>query len=223
MLKQNQENFHNNKDDKLLVKVSQELERFKKAFFILIDKAKEKLHELEAERKMVHKDDDYIFKLMQIEYDILSDLISVYKKFADSYILDLGLFKWPKLLTKKNPETLSKLYMITFTKLEEIQTRLAQIIPPILYNARDNDKKDEQKGIYLIHYIMLGYSRAQPISAFESMLDGFQYYGLGEEFKPLMNLLLKHKMSISLSLHIPYSIKTEARQHFEKVARRVKM
>jgi hypothetical protein len=43
MLKQNQENFHNNKDDKLLAKVSQELERFKKAFF-LIDKAKEKLH-----------------------------------------------------------------------------------------------------------------------------------------------------------------------------------
>jgi len=160
MLRQN----HNN-DDKLVKKVTQELERFKEAFFPLTDKAQEKLEELENERKLVPKHDDYHTKLLDIEFDILSELIEIYKKFADSYILDLGLFKWPKLsIAEKNPETLSKLYMITFTKLHEIQIRLAQIIPPILYNARDNDKKDEEKGIYLIHYIMLDYSRAQPHS-----------------------------------------------------------
>jgi hypothetical protein len=90
---------------------------------------------------MVPKFDDYHYKLMDIECEILSNLITVYKKFVDSYILDLGLFKWPKLsIAKNNPETLSKLYMITFTKLQEIQIRLAQIIPPILYNARDSAK-----------------------------------------------------------------------------------
>jgi hypothetical protein len=101
MLLQNQQNFHN-KDDKLLAKVTRDLERFKQPFFILIDTAQEKLHELEAKRKMVPKFDDYHHKLMDIECEILSKLITVYKKFADSYILDLGLFKWPKLSIAKN-------------------------------------------------------------------------------------------------------------------------
>jgi hypothetical protein len=199
MLLQNQQNFHN-KDDKLLAKVTRDLERFKQLFFILIDTAQEKLHELEAKRKMVPKFDDAHYKLMDIECEILSNLITVYNIFVDSYILDLGLFKWPKLsIAKNNPETLSKLYMITFTKLQEIQIRLAQIIPPILYNARDSDKKDQEKAIYLLHYLMLDYSRAKAIREFEHMLDGFEYYGLGEEFKPVMDMLLKHKMRTSFS------------------------
>jgi hypothetical protein len=65
-ISQDQQNFDNN-DDKLLANVSQELERFKKTFF-LIDKAQEKLNELEAERKLVDKDDDYNFKLMENRY-----------------------------------------------------------------------------------------------------------------------------------------------------------
>jgi hypothetical protein len=181
MLLQNQQNFHN-KDDKLLAKVTRDLERFKQPFFILIDTAQEKLHELEAKRKMVPKFDDYHTKLMDIEGEILSKLITVYNKFDVSYILDLSI-------AKNNPETLSKIYMITFTKLQEIQIRLAQIIPPILYNARDSDKKDQEKDIYLLHY--LDYSRAKAIREFENMRDGFEHYGLSEEFKPVMDMLLK--------------------------------
>jgi hypothetical protein len=193
MLLQNQQNFHN-KDDKLLAKVTGDLERFKQPFFILIDRAQEKLHELEAERKMVPKFDDSHHKLMDIECGILSKLIIVYKKFANSYILDLSI-------AKNNPETLSKLYMITFTKLQEIQIRLAQIIPQILYNARDSDKKDQEKAIYLLHYLMLDYSRAKPIREFEHMLDGLEYYGLGEEFKPVMDMLLKQNEDDLIAAH----------------------
>ena len=40
----------------------------------LIDKAQRKLEQLEA-RKLVLKDDDYEFRLLDIEYEILSDLI----------------------------------------------------------------------------------------------------------------------------------------------------
>jgi hypothetical protein len=69
MLLHNQQNFHN-KDDKLLAKVTRDLERFKQPFFILIDAVQEKLHELEAQRKMVPKFDDYHYKLMDIEYEI---------------------------------------------------------------------------------------------------------------------------------------------------------
>jgi hypothetical protein len=181
MLSGNQQNFHN-KDDKLLAKVTRDLERFKQPFFILVDAVQEKLHELEAQRKMVPKFDDYHYKLMDIEYEILSELIIVYNKFDVSYILDLSI-------AKNNPETLSKIYMITFTKLQEIQIRLAQIIPPILYNARDSDKKDQEKDIYLLHH--LDYSRAKALREFEHMRDGFEHYGLGEEFKPVMDMLLK--------------------------------
>jgi hypothetical protein len=223
MLRHNQQDF-DNIDDKLVVKVTRDLERFKQKFFILIDETRERLQELDAERKLVPEFDDYHSKLMDIEFGLLSELIEVYKKFADSYILDLGLFKWPKLsIAKRNPETLNKLYTITFTKLQEIQTRLAHITPPILYNARDSDKMDDEKAIYLLHHIMLDYSRAKPIRALEHMLDGFEYYGLGEEFKPVMEMLLKHKMNMTLSLHIPYCIKNDARQHFEKLRRRVKI
>jgi hypothetical protein len=181
MLLHNQQNFHN-KDDKLLAKVTRDLERFKQPFFILIDAVQEKLHELEAQRKMVPKFDDYHYKLMDIEYEILSNLIIVYNKFDVSYILDLSI-------AKNNPETLSKIYMITFTKLQEIQIRLAQIIPPILYNARDSDKKDQEKDIYLLHH--LDYSRAKALREFEHMRDGFEHYGLDKEFKPVMDMLLK--------------------------------
>jgi hypothetical protein len=180
MLSGNQQNFHN-KDDKLLAKVTRDLERFKQPFFILIDAVQEKLHEL-AQRKMVPKFDDYHYKLMDIEYEILSNLIIVYNKFDVSYNLDLSI-------AKNNPETLSKIYMIAFTKLQEIQIRLAQIIPPILYNARDSDKKDQEKDIYLLHH--LDYSRAKALREFEHMRDGFEHYGLDKEFKPVMDMLLK--------------------------------
>jgi hypothetical protein len=49
MVSQNQQNFDNN-DDKLLVKVTQELEHFKQVFFRLIDKAQGKLDPLEAKK-----------------------------------------------------------------------------------------------------------------------------------------------------------------------------
>ena len=71
-LSQNHQNLHN-KDDKLVTEVTKELDSFKR-FFQLIDKAQRKLEELEAQRKLVLKDDDYEFRLLDIEYEILSNL-----------------------------------------------------------------------------------------------------------------------------------------------------
>ena len=72
----------------------------------LIDKAQRKLEQLEAQRKLVLKDDDYEFRLLDIEYEILSDLIKNYKELVNRYVVDLALFEWPKLLLdKNNPET----------------------------------------------------------------------------------------------------------------------
>jgi len=57
-----------------VTEVTKELDSFKQRFFQLIDKAQRKLEQLEA-RKLVLKDDDYEFRLLDIEYEILSDLI----------------------------------------------------------------------------------------------------------------------------------------------------
>ncbi len=52
-----------------MVKVTQELEHFKQVFFGFIDKAQKKLNQLETQRKLVHKDDDYQTKILSIEYN----------------------------------------------------------------------------------------------------------------------------------------------------------
>jgi hypothetical protein len=138
MVSQNQQNS-DNIDDELVIKVSQELEHFKQVFFRLIDEAQGKLNRLET-RKLVHKDDDYQFKLL--------GLVKIYKELVNRYVVELALFEWPKLsLAKKNQETLSKLYMVTFTKLQEIQERLCDEDC-----ALDNDyTKDEEKDIHFLH------------------------------------------------------------------------
>jgi hypothetical protein len=169
MVSQNQQNF-DNIDDKLVVKVTQELECFKQTFFRLIDKTQKILNQLET-RKIMFPDERSEGKIFQQEYNVLSDLIAVYKQLVDRYVVDLALFGWPKVLSvKNNPETFSKLYMVTFAKLQEIQERLAQIIPPAVYTADD----DNDKAIDMLHSIMFGYSRSKPIPTFEHKLATFE-------------------------------------------------
>jgi hypothetical protein len=181
MVSQNQLNF-GNIDDELVAKVSQELECFKQTFFGFIDKAQKKLDRLESQRKLVHKDDDYQTKLLGIEYELISDLIKIYKELVNSYVVELALFEWPKLsLAKNNQETLSKLYMVTFAKLQEIQVRLAHILPPILCRLDDEDctldfdyPKDEEKDIDFLHSIFFGSTFSKPIPPFEHKLATFE-------------------------------------------------
>jgi hypothetical protein len=169
MVSQNQQNF-DNIDDELVAKVSQELECFKQTFFRLIGKAQKILKQLETQKKML-ADERSEVKIVQQEYNVLSDLITIYKQLVDRYVVDLALFGWPKVLSaNNNPETLSKLYMVTFAKLQEIQERLAQIIPPAVYAADD----DNDKAIDMLHSIMFGYSRSKPIPTFEHKLATFE-------------------------------------------------
>jgi hypothetical protein len=169
MVSQNQQNFHNI-DDEIVTKVSQELECFKQTFFRLTDNAQKILNQLET-RKTMFPDERSEVKIVQQEYNVLSDLITIYKQLVDRYVVDLALFGWPKVLSvKNNPETFSKLYMVTFVKLQEIQERLAQIIPPAVYAADD----DNDKAIDMLYSIMFGYSRSKPIPTFEHKLATFE-------------------------------------------------
>jgi hypothetical protein len=179
--------MHIPQDDKLVTEVTKELDSFKQRFFRLIDKAQgKKLEQLEAHRKKVLSDNKYdihyVDRILDLEYELLSDLIKIYRKLVDRYVVGLTLFEWPKLLLhKNNPETLSKLYMVTFAKLQEIQERLCQIIPPIFYSLDDEDftmdvdnPKDKEKDIDVLQSIMFGGSRYKPIPTFEQKLATFE-------------------------------------------------
>ena len=186
MVEQNSGNIENI-DDKLELAVIEELDSFKQRFFQLIDKAQgKKLEQLEAHRKMVLSDNKYdihyVDRILDLEYELLSDLIKIYKELVNRYVVELALFEWPILsLAKNNQETLSKLYMITFTKLQEVQVRLARIIPPILYSLDDEDftmdadnPKDEEKDIDMLQSIMFGSTVSKPIPTFEQKLTTFE-------------------------------------------------
>jgi hypothetical protein len=185
MIQQNSGNIENI-DDKLELTVVEELDSFKQRFFRLIDKAQGKLEQLEAHRKMVLSDNKYdihyVDRILELEYELLSDLIKIYKELVNRYVVELALFEWPILsLAKNNQETLSKLYMITFTKLQEVQVRLARIIPPILYSLDDedftmdaDDPKDEEKDIDMLQSIMFGSTVSKPIPTFEQKLATFE-------------------------------------------------
>jgi hypothetical protein len=102
MVSQNQQNF-DNKDDKLVAKVNQELESYKQTFFRLIDKAQEELDQLESRRKLAHHFDDLQSQLMDIEYELISDLVKIYKELVNRYVVDLALFGWD-LKSRMNPQ-----------------------------------------------------------------------------------------------------------------------
>jgi hypothetical protein len=124
----------------------------------------------------------YVDRILDLEYELLYDLVKIYRKLVDRYVVGLTLFGWPKLsLHKNNPETLSKLYIVTFARLQEIQERLCQIIPPIFYSLDGEDRmldvddpKDEEKDIDVLHSIMFGGSSYKPIPTFEQKLATFE-------------------------------------------------
>jgi hypothetical protein len=109
MVSQNLGIFHN-KDDKLVDEVTQELEHFKQVFFGLIDKAQGKLNQLEAKRKLVHKDDDLQIKLMDIEYELISDLVKIYKE----------LVNLPHIVKLYDKRTNSKIFILKMVEFSII-------------------------------------------------------------------------------------------------------
>jgi hypothetical protein len=71
--------------------------------------------------------------------------------------------------------------MVTFAKLQEIQKRLCQIIPPILSHLDDEDcaldydyTKDNEKDMEKLHSMMFGGSLFKPIPTSEQKLATFE-------------------------------------------------
>jgi hypothetical protein len=93
----------------LLVIVPNELEKFEKAFTLLLEKAK--------------RESDYYIKKSELStvYDIISQLLFIFYEMVNVYHLH-SLISWPLMVLET--DTLKKLYTIVFTKISDMQIRI---------------------------------------------------------------------------------------------------
>jgi hypothetical protein len=103
MVSQNQQNY-DNIDDELVAKVSQEL-CFKQTFFRLIGKAQKILNQLETQ-KIMFPDERSEVKIVQQEYNVLSDLITIYKQLVDRYVVDFAIWVAESIIGQKTIQKL---------------------------------------------------------------------------------------------------------------------
>jgi hypothetical protein len=113
-------------EESSIVSVIQDLDDFKKVFFTLIDKTNQKFKDIENETKIDNEDilEDEI-KYIKEKYRIIDALVVLYRHLFGVYIL-YALFKWSKEITDK--QTLDKLYSIFFSRIEQIQFKLFEVI-----------------------------------------------------------------------------------------------
>jgi hypothetical protein len=162
--------------ENLLASTIIDLDDFKDALFVLLDKAKGIQKKLGSEAKRNNGDYSIERKIYELEYIISSSIFDIYKYFFDTYILH-SLFKWPE--ATKDKEILNKLNTTFFVNMQEIQSKISEAMSIVV---RPSHREKE--------FIRLMNSRLS-ISGFEDMLSTFQFIGLRKEFEPIMDRLWK--------------------------------
>ena len=105
---------YNVDENNLLVQIPKQLEDFDRVYFLLIDKYMERFSDPED------KDKISIFQ----KYGEFSDIMSIYE-FVIRLYLWCGIYEWPKKI--KDNESLLKLSTLLFSKLSEMQLKLAKM------------------------------------------------------------------------------------------------
>jgi hypothetical protein len=100
-------------ENNLLVQIPKQLDDFKQAYFLLIDKYRERFSVPGNKNKVS------IFQ----KYGEFTDILSIYESVIQLYLW-CGIHVWPKKI--RDNESLSKLYTLLFSKLSEIQLNLAE-------------------------------------------------------------------------------------------------
>jgi hypothetical protein len=165
----------------LIITVVQDLDNFKAAFFILIEKAKKVFEGYESEIKKIEDIDidiDSARKIENLEDELLDSIFSIHSHLINIYIVSAS-FTWNKVTNDK--ETLNKLYSIVFNKIQEIQLKISEVIT-IIYKR--NDHVDFVRA-------MFSYPPAISFMHLEIMFHIFKRYKLENEFGPVMDLIWK--------------------------------
>jgi hypothetical protein len=119
-------------EENLAVSLTLNINKFEKAFFILLDSVNQKFTEREANFNVNNNDgddadtiDDDIskFKYIREKYRVIDGLISLYRHFLGMYFLH-AIFRWSKIADK---QILIKLHRLFYNSIEKTQIRLFEI------------------------------------------------------------------------------------------------
>jgi hypothetical protein len=163
----------------LLLSTITDLDNFKNALSVLLNKAKEIHKKLEFEAKKVSKDYSIQRKIYELEYILSCSLFDIYKCFINTYILH-ALFKWPE--ATKDKEILNKLNTTFFVNMQEIQYKISEAMTTVF---RPSHRREE------FIQLMVSQPSTLEVSSFGGMLSTFQLVGLGKEFEPILDHLWK--------------------------------
>ncbi|HEX2305923.1 MAG TPA: hypothetical protein VHH33_06515 [Nitrososphaeraceae archaeon] len=118
----------------LLISVPEELDEFKDAFFVLVERVKQynklKIEALDKNRQKGEVTDEHIHDSVDFVHKkgtVSDSIILLYQHLVGMCIL-AGIFIWP---TKVNDsKAINKVYEVAFLRLQEIQQKLAELFPP---------------------------------------------------------------------------------------------
>lgn len=99
-------------NDSELSLLTQELDKFEKAYFSLIDRFNGRFKDLDSDNR-------HSFQ----KYGAFEDILSIYQFVLRTYLMK-GIYKWPRRVS--DDEILSRLYTILFVKLSKMQMELAK-------------------------------------------------------------------------------------------------
>lgn len=202
-LDQNNSQIHHlyTNNESTLSLLIQDIETFKNAFFLLLNKAKEKYAEFEEEKttvpsellnKVKEKYPKFEVELTtdpSADFDLRSSTMSVHLFHIYRYFIDVNiiriLFSWSRT---EDPQISAKTAPIFFNEIKEIQLKLSEAMEEV------KDTEDQYKFIEFADFLFSGHDR---ISEFlVSLFEFFTHWYMEEEIRKMLYCLLKLHSSL---------------------------
>jgi hypothetical protein len=174
-------------NENIIISEKQRLDDFKNGFLHLLEKAKEKINTKEEidhgppriprVRKIVDTGKPPPYGVVfENKLHLMRALSIIYRHFIGIYYI-ASFFSWPESI--KNKEDLDKLYELVFSTIQEIQSKLADVLP----RREDNTQSSPftKKMLYNL------FELSPPL--IPSIIDTFEKYGLEKDLRPALETL----------------------------------
>ena len=159
-------------EENILVKVTSEMNEFKKKYFALLKTMKTNYQQIESKRK------DFLHSRWQPiddEYSNVRLAWFLYNHFIGVYLLR-ALFGWQDI---KDTQTVNKLYIILFETILEIHLKLSELLSG-LTNSQQKDR--------IFDHLLLQSFKLTPVHL-EHLLEVCNILGLNKDIEPVVDCL----------------------------------
>ena len=188
-------------NESILSLLIQEIETFKNAFFVLLNKAKKKYAEFVEEKAT---DPSSAFDMRSTTMS--EHLLHIYRYFIDVYIIRI-LFNWSHRI--EDPQISVKTASIFFNGIKEIQLKLSEAMKEV--------NKIEDQYDYNEFADLLFYGQHYKISEFLiSLFEFFTYWNMEKEIRNILYCLLKLCSDLLPTRRYPLRVKRQG-HHTERI------